>query len=191
MKRVYINRGIPGSGKSNRAHWLTRDMPGAVICSADDYFTAPGGTYFYLPECVGLAHAICLLKYVRALENPTVPLIVVDNTNITAVEIAPYYALAEAYGAEAEIVTVDCNPIVAYSRNIHGVPQETIESMAQAIPVAETLFPESWKHSHIRSPDHLSQEREALEEMTRLQGEHPVMGPEEEARLAEWGNLLG
>ena len=60
--------------------------------------------------------------------------IVVDNTNSTIAEIAPYYATAEALECEAEIVCVDCHPDLAASRNIHGVSNDDVWA------------PKYWKH---------------------------------------------
>lgn len=52
--------------------------------------------------------------------------IIVDNTNIHAWEIAPYYRIAEIYDIPVEIVRCECDVWKAISRQRHNVPVETI-----------------------------------------------------------------
>ena len=53
----------------------------------------------------------------------------VDNTNISRVEMAPYVQVAAALGYEVEVVRVRCDPRVAAQRNVHGVPSGTVYRM--------------------------------------------------------------
>jgi hypothetical protein len=69
----------------------------------------------------------------------------VDNTNITATEIAPYMLGAAAFGATAEIVTLWCDPIVALQRGVHSVPNQIVMAMYGKL-LSEPL-PTYWKHS--------------------------------------------
>jgi predicted kinase len=53
--------------------------------------------------------------------------VVVDNTNTTNEEVAPYLLVAAAYGATARIVRVSCDPETAWKRNTHGVPYAVVK----------------------------------------------------------------
>ncbi len=141
--KVYIMRGLPGSGKSL---WIAKNLTNRVICSADHYHETNGG-YEFRRENVGKAHNACLEKFTLHLIDPGEGLenVVVDNTNTTAVEIAPYYRLAEALNHEVEIIHLRCHPETSFQRNIHNVPMETIWRMWQNL-LTERL-PPNWKES--------------------------------------------
>jgi hypothetical protein len=162
------------------------------VCSTDDYFTDSNGEYHYVPENSKEAHAACLRKYVEALQNPFIAVIVVDNTNISVAEIAPYYALAEAYGVAVDLITIDCSPTSAHARNVHDVPLNTVVRMSMEMICEEARFPTWWEHSHVTAPGELEQVREewALEEMARIRAEHPIMGQEEKDLLEEWAGII-
>ncbi|RMG22280.1 MAG: ATP-binding protein [Armatimonadetes bacterium] len=126
-KAVLILSGIPGSGKSTLARGL-EERYGIEYASVDAYFKPDYSDF--APERLPEAHQWCLMSYLSALQDPKAGrIIVVDNTNTTAVEIAPYYALAEALGATPLIVRVDCDPAVAFARQTHGVPLRAHEAM--------------------------------------------------------------
>jgi predicted kinase len=129
---VTILVGIPGSGKSRYAQLradLGKDL--AVVVSADALFSE-SGTYRFDPSRLGEAHAQCMRRFVEAMRAAT-ELVVVDNTNTTATELAPYYAVARAYGYDVEVVRFACDPAVGASRNAHGVPFATCLRMAAAV----------------------------------------------------------
>lgn len=73
-----------------------------------------------------------------------IPDVVVDNTNTTVAEIAPYAALALAYGHELEIVTLDCDPAIGAKRNTHGVPLAACNAMH--LRLADRQLPPWWNH---------------------------------------------
>jgi NEDD4-binding protein 2 len=159
MAKVFVYSGLPGSGKTRL---ISIRHPDAVIFSTDDFFME-GGEYKYIPEKIGEAHEDCFKHYVECLRKlkwiydsetwePTRladdhPDIIVDNTNTTAVEIAPYMLAAGAFGCEAEVVTVKCDPRIAFERNVHGVPEETHAILATQLDMRE-LMP-WWKSSEI------------------------------------------
>jgi predicted kinase len=147
MVKVVIMQGVPGSGKSSYVKSLR--PVATVVCSADTFFESwspeTGATYNFDPSKLGEAHGECLLSFVDAMEyaNQDGDTVVVDNTNTTAMEIAPYMALANAYGCEVEIVRVQCDPEIAAARNIHGVPLASIRRMADNI--ANFHAPPFWR----------------------------------------------
>ncbi len=140
MAKVTILSGVPGSGKSTMA--ISQPDP-RVICSADDAFWVEeesGPVWRWNPDLIGEAHARCMRKFVRMVcatdFGALVPFpydIIVDNTNTSVAEIAPYASLALSYGFTLEIVTIICDPMVAAARNVHGVPEERVVSMATAL----------------------------------------------------------
>jgi predicted kinase len=141
--RVVIMRGIPGAGKST---WVRDNMPGALIASADHYYTGPDGVYRFDPNKIRDAHNYCLREFLTHLMLGGPQDLVVDNTNVKVFEVAPYYRLAEAFGREVEVVWVDCTADVAAARTVHGVPLETVLRMAWSF---EPL-PPWWKVTLVR-----------------------------------------
>ena len=135
--KVIIMRGLPGSGKST---WIKKTFtdPGKVVivCSADDFHLDKDGNYNFDPALAGEAHNCCLRKFLitleREIEGPTkgaIEAVIVDNTNTTLAELAPYVRLAEALGFKYTIVQTECSIQTAVERNIHGVPVGTMFTM--------------------------------------------------------------
>lgn len=145
--KVTILRGVPGSGKST---YVARNFAAAAWYSADNFFINDKGVYVFDPPKLPQAHGRCLKEFVQHLERRTGVDAVIDNTNTTAVEVAPYAALALAYGHELEIVTLQCDPIVAWGRNTHGVPVEAVKAMHRRLTEAQ-LMP-WWPHRVVEVP---------------------------------------
>lgn len=122
--KVVILRGIPGAGKTT---WARQNAQDAIICSADHFFEKDG-VYQFNPKMLSQAHGACLKKFVEALQNGD-QLVVVDNTNIKIQHLTPYVSLAEAYNYKVEIRTLKVPMLVGAARNIHSVPQATIQRM--------------------------------------------------------------
>ena len=146
-------------------------MAPVAICSADSFFVVDG-EYKFNPSQLPAAHAKCLRDFVSWVQDAGVGKVrkvtilrgipgsgkstyiqghavgdvVVDNTSTTVAEIAPYAALALAYGAELEIVTLDVAPEVAAARNVHGVPLDGCKRMAARIREENNRLPPWWNH---------------------------------------------
>lgn len=137
--KVVILRGLPGSGKST---WVKNNLPNAFICSADHFFENSLGEYNFNPSKLSEAHGQCMWNFIAALTDK-LPLVVVDNTNVTKIEIAPYLSVAQAFGYDVEIICID--PKLSLKelseRNVHGVPYKSLQSMESRW---ENNFPPFW-----------------------------------------------
>ena len=124
MLKMFIMQGIPGSGKSR----FVKRLGPAWVCSADSYpglYTAAG----FDATKLGKAHTFCFKLAMLALQGGSS--VVVDNTNLNIIDIAPYIALGKALACEIVIVRVRCPQLVAYRRQTHGVPLATHRKMAE------------------------------------------------------------
>lgn len=155
--RVMILRGASGSGKSTYAKGIAataKDMgERCEVVSADSFFMV-GDFYQFDPAKLAEAHAQCLRKFVSLLilsAGIFADTIIVDNTNTTIVEMAPYYALASAYGAALiEIVTLEAPSEVCKMRNVHSVPDFAIERQLSNIERQD--IPSFWKAHKLTIP---------------------------------------
>lgn len=138
--KVIILSGLPGSGKSTFVKSLGK---GAEVVSADSFFIVNGEYKFDVAK-LGEAHNKCLRDFNTLLalcaEEETV--LVVDNTNTTVLELAPYVALAQAYDHEVELHTFHVSPEVSAKRNVHGVTLKTCEHMAKRLK--DRVLPPYW-----------------------------------------------
>lgn len=144
---VQIRRGLPGSGKSTQARFELSKSTAEhrAIFSADDNMVDALGTYKFDPSRLKEVHAKCLRSFVLAMSlPPEKSFFIVDNTNLTVAEIAPYAALAQAFGHEMEIVTGECPAELCAKRNVHGVGIETILRMEATMKKQE--LPPWWPH---------------------------------------------
>lgn len=129
MKKLYLIRGLPGSGKSTFGLTLA-DAIGAFVYEADHYHYTEDGVYDWKPQNVHKAHAYChesTLMSMQAGED-----IVVSNTFTTEKELKPYLDLAELYDYHVTTLIVEGrhgNP------SVHGVPQETLDKMRNRFSV--------------------------------------------------------
>jgi len=124
---IYIMRGLSGMGKTTKA----RELAGTRgdIVSADHYFTK-AGEYQFDPSKLAEAHGDCFRRAMHYLDARDSQCIVIDNTNISNIEVAPYVLLAQAYGWKHKIIalyTESASIVVECARrNVHGVPTETV-----------------------------------------------------------------
>lgn len=142
MKMVIL-RGLPGSGKS---HYRA----GKSYVSADSYFEEEnhdGSTsYNFDAAKLGVAHASCFRDACEIVREGEDEELYIDNTNTSAVEMAPYVALAAAYGCEVEIILFDTPLEVCLERQTHGVPEKTMHHMVLAL---EGPLPPWWPQQKV------------------------------------------
>ena len=137
---VTILTGLPGCGKST----YTRKYPDAVVVSVDDFFVGDDGVYRHDLTKLPLAHQDCWRLFFFAVRAHTGH-IIVDNTNLSTAEIAPYVLPAEAMGFTVEIVTLEVPVEVCKARNVHNVPEDVMDMMA--VNLANRVLPPWWKHT--------------------------------------------
>lgn len=143
---VTILRGLPGSGKSTwwQTVWMRKGGRVLRVFSADTWFVREG-EYRFNPSELPLAHADCLRRFVEEVQRKGAQHLVVDNTNIRAIEIAPYYALALMAGWETRILEFPCTAEDAKARNVHDVPDRVIDDMARRFEREREHFAPWWK----------------------------------------------
>lgn len=142
---LFILQGLPGSGKS---FWVRSALllhPTAEVVSTDAfpglYEPAPGGGVAIRPHLMGPAHGWAFRHAVAAAQARR-PLII-DNTNTTVAEVAPYVLLAQAYGLSPILVRITADPEVCAARNVHGVPREAMDRLAAHLK--QFVAPSHWK----------------------------------------------
>ncbi len=139
VKTAYILMGIPGSGKTRWA--AARESP---IVSADVWMDTVYLGYLFEPQELVHAHAACFEQFIQHLQEGTTDDVVVDNTNTTLVEISPYIQACRALGARPVVVHIDCDPKVAAQRNVHGVPEQSIQVMYARLKMTLESWPPFW-----------------------------------------------
>lgn len=144
--KVFVMRGLPGSGKSTWIERVRKDFGqgGSAVVSADHHHVK-GGVYRFDPSKIRMAHDACLGSFLSAVREGKLAALFVDNTNVSVWELAPYVRLAELFNHEVEIIRIECDPLVAAKRNVHGVPAATVFRMWDAL--RSERLPGHWKET--------------------------------------------
>jgi Uncharacterised P-loop hydrolase UPF0079. len=150
---VIVLQGIPGSGKTTLADKISNSLPlmsTVIPYSADFYMVNPKtNKYEFDRSKLGECHNKCLGAFLRCLyrDSAKTATLIVDNTNTTNLEIAPYMAAAAAFGRNAYVVTVTLlRWQTAVFRQIHDVPNGHIEDMANRLSHSTINMPKYWPH---------------------------------------------
>ena len=144
MKKVIITIGCPGSGKSTRVKDIVSKNKNVVVCSADNFFMK-NGVYEWNPSKIRNAHEYCQKIFLDALNDDSIEIIIVDNTNITKKDRKFYIDNAKKFTNNIEfLIPEDFKSAVASKnnenklnqwveifakRNVHNVPAQTIKRM--------------------------------------------------------------
>jgi len=134
MKKLYIVRGLPGSGKSTFAGALVGSD--FLVCEADKYFIVDG-EYKFDGTKIKQAHEWCRTKVETYMKDSLVNdqfyrEIAVSNTFTQEWEMEAYYKLAEQYGYMVFSIIVENRH---GGVNEHGVPADKLEQMKNRFEV--------------------------------------------------------
>ena len=125
MSKLYILRGVPGSGKSTYGKKIVDSAIDAGLSAikfeADDFFMKDG-KYNWNPKLLGMAHKWCQKSVRKALDVYDV--VVVANTNLGLADVNTYVKIANDALADFEVVAIHGN-----HQNVHNVPEESLEKM--------------------------------------------------------------
>ena len=128
MKKFYVIRGVPGSGKTTLAEHLrsiyTELEKIVVICEANDYLMR-NGQYSYSPSLLPKAHEECRDRIISSMQGD-VDVIILTNTSTRFWEFEEYMNLAKEFG-------YDCTVMVTENyhggKSPHNVPEEKLDIM--------------------------------------------------------------
>lgn len=137
---ISILRGISGAGKSTWAEAARREN-GALVLSADKFFVGQDGVYRFDASLLAEAHGQCLRQYIESMGRPH---IIVDNTNLTIAEVAPYIAAALAYRRQVEVLDFHVDVALAIERNVHGVGRAALVRMQANFDASRNDWPRWW-----------------------------------------------
>jgi len=129
-----------------RLRMETKDLPKQAF-SADYFFTNAEGVYNFNVKYLSHAHNQCLQKFTEAVRDglplgPKPGLLIVDNTNCSIQEVAPYVATAQAYGHDLKIITLLHDVRDCAKRGVHGAPARSV--LRQHYVLEESL--KNWPH---------------------------------------------
>lgn len=141
METLIVLRGISGSGKSTFTNMVKKSFPNLVHCSADFYFEGPGG-YKFDASKLSEAHGQCFRTAIHAMIERA-SMVVVDNTNTTLIELAPYVQAGKAFGYNVQIAQMICSPEQASQRNVHGVPSYSVNQQYSRFETTPHYYPET------------------------------------------------
>lgn len=126
MSKLYIIRGIPGSGKSTYADKLEKDLweEGAEVTHHEsDKFFMKDGEYRFDPSKLEEAHKQCFEKTFDSFDKGC-DSVIVSNTFTTLWEMQPYLDKAKEKNIEVVVYRM-ANEF----KNVHNVPEETLAKM--------------------------------------------------------------
>lgn len=119
MKKLYIFRGLPGSGKSTRAHQMA-----PLVIEPDMFRYTSTMEYVFDSEKNGEIHAKVLDFVVYAMRHLRMPAIAIAATHTKIGHMRRYIKLGRKYGYD--VTVVEC---YGDRGNIHDVPPAVIAKM--------------------------------------------------------------
>lgn len=148
IKYMTILRGLPGAGTTTLANrYKDKHKDSCYICSTDDYWVRPDGTYDFNYMLLGQSH-LWNQKRVQDIIDKNMDVwydtvVVIDNTNVTFNEMKPYIKMGVENGYHIEFKEPDVwwkyDVEECFRKNTHGVPYATILKMYQRFESQETV----------------------------------------------------
>lgn len=137
FRKVFIVRGVPGSGKTTLAKGIAKKYNTEEF-EADHYLLNSEGKYEYDKNKLARAHSKCITEGFKHLQrNNTV---VFANTFIHKSDIEFYAKYMKEQGIKAEVYIIQSN---FAGKSLHNVPEEAVEKMRKemiSIDRAISLF---------------------------------------------------
>lgn len=143
---LLILRGISGAGKTTFVNHL-KSCIDLVHASADFIHVDPNGVYRFDPAKLGEGHGLCFRTTILALQERA-QCVVVDNTHCSNWELAPYVLAGQAYQYKTAIVRMEIDPATAAKRNVHGVPEKNVCSMAHRFQEPLNFWPREYRFTN-------------------------------------------
>lgn len=142
--KIVLLSGVAGSGKSTKAKELCREKNrGEFVILSTDALLTHGDHYLWSGDTCGPGHFL-LGKLCNEAMRRKVPLIIIDNTNLTFGDVAQYFVLAIDNQYELDIIEPDTpwryDAQELFKRNTHNVPLEAIERMLNRRQTVESLM---------------------------------------------------
>lgn len=122
INKLYLIRGLPGSGKSTEAKRITDKNSGLFKHLEADMYFMQGGKYNFDPSKLRYAHEWCQTKTESYLERGYN--VIVSNTFTTLKEIKPYEDIAKKLNVKLEVYQTNNT-----FKNVHNVPEEALQRM--------------------------------------------------------------
>lgn len=139
--KLILLRGLPGSGKSTFAEFLATFLADTYVhvkeFSTDSYFVNDAGEYEFDLKHLGRNHERCRLA-VRmfftdaTLDSNRMHIAIVHNTSTTESEVNVYKKIANDFNVQFVSLIVENRH---GNVNVHNVPDEAIERMANRFSV--------------------------------------------------------
>ena len=123
LKRLYILRGLPQSGKSSLAKEIIYEE--GKMFSPEDYFSK-SGEYIYNPSMLPEAYAECREGVKKAMESEC-PKIVVHDTFSRRWEAEPYLELAKKFNYSTAVIECQSN----FGRPINATDETAVLKMIE------------------------------------------------------------
>lgn len=128
MSKLIIVRGLPGSGKSTFAKKYF-SYPDFLHYEADQFFTAPDGTYHYNKAEINKAHEWCYAQVFNTLINGRFN-VCVSNT-FTRLEFIKRY-LDIRKQEDCNDISAEIHEMLGTYGSIHNVPEADMKKMKKA-----------------------------------------------------------
>lgn len=127
QRNCIIIRGVSGAGKTTFCDLISE--PKKVIC-ADDFFTDTNGNYNWNGSLIGRAHENCHHLFDWALKDDKIENIIIANTNTKPSDWKYYEDKAREAGLRVTFIVLEnrCG-----SKNVHNVPEETLQRQEKTI----------------------------------------------------------
>lgn len=130
--KLILLRGLPGSGKSSLAEFLSMTLPSCVYFEADMARIDEAGIYKFNAKDMPKTHSWCIRQVESAMKEFEYQTLIVSNTFTENWEMRPYMDLACKYHYQIVTLIVENNH---GHKSIYNVPRDTMNAMKERFQV--------------------------------------------------------